>query len=86
MSGKLARIAILSTAVAAFGMTGAISSSASAAPAISAGPSATSAMHFIAHYSSEAQCKGGGAIYLRHGYSSYYCLRESAGWGLYVWD
>lgn len=77
MPGKLSRLAIFSAALAAFGMTGALSSSASAAP---------TAMHFIAHYSSEAQCKGGGDYYVRHGYSSYYCLRESAGWGLYVWD
>ncbi|MFF0424062.1 MULTISPECIES: hypothetical protein [Streptomyces] len=43
-------------------------------------------MHFIDWYSSETACQGGGAYYVRHGYSSYYCLRESAGWGLYVWD
>ncbi|QES21247.1 hypothetical protein [Streptomyces venezuelae] len=80
MSGKLARIAIFSAALAAFGMTGAVTSTASAAPA------APTAMHFITHYSSESQCHGGGSYYVRHGYSSYYCLRESAGWGLYVWD
>ncbi|WP_329622533.1 hypothetical protein OG357_20535 [Streptomyces sp. NBC_01255] len=80
MSGKISRLAIFSAALAAFGLTGAVSSSASAAPATA------TAQHFIAHYSSESQCKGGGEYYVRHGYSSYYCLRESAGWGLYVWD
>ncbi|WP_267885063.1 hypothetical protein [Streptomyces globisporus] len=43
-------------------------------------------MHFIDWYSSQTACEGGGAYYVRHGYSSYYCLRETAGWGLYVWD
>ncbi|MEV4936458.1 hypothetical protein ACGFYE_28915 [Streptomyces zaomyceticus] len=80
MSGRLSRIAVFSAALAAFGMSGALTSTASAAP------TGTTAMHFITHYSSESQCQGGGAYYVRHGYSSYYCLRESAGWGLYVWD
>ncbi|WP_426364673.1 hypothetical protein [Streptomyces sp. E-08] len=89
MSGRLSRLAVFSAALAAFGMAGALPSTAAAAPAVSTvspAPSGTTAMHFIAHYSSEAQCAGGGAYYVRHGYSSYYCLRESAGWGLYVWD
>ncbi|MET9728080.1 hypothetical protein [Streptomyces zaomyceticus] len=80
MSGRLSRIAVFSAALAAFGMSGALTSTASAAP------TGTTSMHFIAHYGSESQCQGGGAYYVRHGYSSYYCLRESAGWGLYVWD
>ncbi len=80
MSGKLSRIAVFAAALAAFGIPGALSSTASAAT------TSTASMHFIDWYSSQTACEGGGAYYVRHGYSSYYCLRETAGWGLYVWD
>lgn len=83
MSGKLSRIAVFAAALAAFGIPGALSSTASAA---TTSATSTTAMHFIDWYGSQAACQGGGAYYVRHGYSSYYCLRETAGWGLYVWD
>jgi hypothetical protein len=76
MKGKIARIVAASGMLATLGVVG-LGSSASAAP---------SAEHFIDHYSTKASCQVGGEYYLRHGYSYYECYRESAGWGLYVWD
>ncbi|WP_331766736.1 hypothetical protein [Embleya sp. NBC_00896] len=89
MTTKAIRFAATAGAAVILGLTGvaAGATSAVAAPSTTTTASASSASgyEFKGWYSSQQQCKGGGDIYLRHGYSSYYCVLDpTRGWALWV--